>query len=579
MVGRRRHVFLFVMALMMGVMSTAVPAHADSGRPDPRIINGTAIPITDAPWQVGLLSVPYGLAQYCGGSIIDARWIVTAAHCVSDISWLRGPDDVEILAGSASVAVTPRPTTYQVALILTHPEYDASTYTNDIALLKMASPIPVNGTTMAPIVLPTQDPAMWPAKGTRAFISGWGNTSTTEMRYPDELQGAYVDVLGSPTATLCGQYPFDEYLPLQMLCAGTSFDPFTDTCQGDSGGPLAINVAGTWTLAGITSWGEGCAQPGYPGVYTRVTTYASWLTRTTAADWGLVAGAVDSSHGPVDRGRVEFYPRCEDWQNRVPTAAAEFTRTYQVTVPAGSYRVRIVPAEGEHAVLSWHDAASTCAEATVVNVAAGSSLRALRAVPATRVTGSVYNDQNHRIASGTVEFYPTCQDWARGNASAQATLNGDFVVSVPAGPYRIRILNRDTETGMVTSWHSAKPTCETADVIMVPTTVDDFQQRLVALSTAPAPQPTPTPTPTPTAKSDQTVKAPRATAKKNKQVRLAARTMQGQKVTWSTTNAKVCGISKDKVRTKRKGTCTVIANASSTSTLNPLTQRFRIRVK
>lgn len=68
-----------------------------------------------------------------------------------------------------------------------------------------------------------------------------------------------------------------------MLCAGTMADPVKDTCQGDSGGPLAVNNGGQWTLAGITSWGYGCADPDYPGVYTRVTTYTSWIMSQTAA--------------------------------------------------------------------------------------------------------------------------------------------------------------------------------------------------------------------------------------------------------------------------------------------------------
>lgn len=71
----------------------------------------------------------------------------------------------------------------------------------------------------------------------------------------------------------CGSYPDGEYDPLSMLCAGVMADPVKDTCQGDSGGPLAVNNAGEWTLAGITSWGYACADPDYPGVYTRVTTY------------------------------------------------------------------------------------------------------------------------------------------------------------------------------------------------------------------------------------------------------------------------------------------------------------------
>ena len=264
-----------LVSLTLFAVLAATPAHASGGQtdaPSTRIINGDAIPITDAPWQVALLNAAVTndfQAQYCGGAIISATVIVTAAHCFDPGT----PSRVQILTGTADLNNgTPRT---NVAEIRTYPSYDSDTAANDIALLRLATPLNLDGTIRRALALPPTSDS-WPTAGTAALVSGWGNTDPDGSAYPEQLRAAQVNVLTNPADATCGLYGTD-YDPTTMLCAGTTTSPTKDSCQGDSGGPLAVNVAGTWTLAGIVSWGEGCALAGYPGVYTRVTNYVRWI--------------------------------------------------------------------------------------------------------------------------------------------------------------------------------------------------------------------------------------------------------------------------------------------------------------
>ena len=260
--------------LIVASLSGSVAAQSGNDSPDIRIINGQPVSITEVPWQVALVSSSEPddfYAQFCGGSIVSAEWIVTAAHCVPGAA----AADIDVLAGVTTLG---EPGSTRVALqeIISHPQYN--TLENDIALLRLASPLDLDGAEKTPIALPfTQQSASWPASGDSATVSGWGNTSTTSGAFPDVLMAAVVDVLTDPPETQCGSYTTSDYLPSLMLCAA-EMTLGKDSCQGDSGGPLAVDVAGAWTLAGIVSWGFGCADPQYPGVYTRVTSYLDWIS-------------------------------------------------------------------------------------------------------------------------------------------------------------------------------------------------------------------------------------------------------------------------------------------------------------
>lgn len=262
-----------VLVLMSALFLNSMFAEADPVTP--KIINGQPVNVSTVPWQIAMVFADTAddyNAQFCGGSILSENWVVTAAHCVEGTA----AADIEILTGVTTLGEAGS-TRIALQQIISHPDYDDWTLEHDIALLEVSSPIPLNGNTRASIGLPFElSAASWPTAGAASTVSGWGNTSTSSSAFPYDLYAAVVDVLSSPGSSNCGSYTQSEYLPDVMLCAG-ELTLGKDSCQGDSGGPLAVQAAGTWTLAGIVSWGYGCADPDYPGVYTRVTTYLDWI--------------------------------------------------------------------------------------------------------------------------------------------------------------------------------------------------------------------------------------------------------------------------------------------------------------
>ena len=233
----------------------------------PFIVGGTTATIGDAPWQVGLLSTAYNNDfdnQFCGGSLIATDWVVTAAHCVVG----RTTTNTKVLMGKTYLSTTST-NGVSIKAITIHPSYNASNDKNDIALIQLSSPASLSAGSIATIPLATSTPGA----GTSALITGWGRNSRSwnTDTYPDRLYKGTVNLISD--ATCANNYP--SLGASEMLCAGTS-GYLVDTCQGDSGGPLAVNVLGTWTLVGITSFGIGCADYD-PGVYAEVATYKAWV--------------------------------------------------------------------------------------------------------------------------------------------------------------------------------------------------------------------------------------------------------------------------------------------------------------
>jgi hypothetical protein len=162
--------------------------------------------------------------------------------------------------------------------IFVHPAYDAGTQQNDVALMHLAGV----ATGATPIQLFTDTAG--PAAGTAALISGWGTTSSGGV-LSDIVKSADVHVLAAPGGA-CGDYAL-RFDPVTMLCGG-EIAGGVDTCQGDSGGPLVVDPLGTPKLAGVTSWGDGCATLNFPGVYARVSTYVPWIQDHIDALWPSV---------------------------------------------------------------------------------------------------------------------------------------------------------------------------------------------------------------------------------------------------------------------------------------------------
>jgi secreted trypsin-like serine protease len=154
-----------------------------------------------------------------------------------------------------------------------HPQYDPKSSAFDIALLELKA-----AASHAPIPIYSGQNAL---DGQQALILGWGNTQRRGLpNYPTALQEATLPIIANPVcATALAPYGITD----NMLCAGFA-EGGTDSCAGDSGGPLLVNL-GEYQLAGITSWGIGCARPGNYGVYTRVANFGTFIQDSQNRDY------------------------------------------------------------------------------------------------------------------------------------------------------------------------------------------------------------------------------------------------------------------------------------------------------
>lgn len=273
--GSAALVAALLIALLLATAALAQTA------PPPRIVGGQEATPGEWPWQVALVRKGTDLYnnQFCGGTIITADWVVTAAHCVDDVT----PNQVDVVAGvhdlSNPGANFQRRT---LAQIVVHPGWNTANGDNDIALLKLSAPIaerPASGGT-----LPIQHLDLVPGNvgdlaGRDVTVTGWGNRKADPPGgpppdYPSRLHKVTVPV--ADQASCVAAYAHLNPVTDNMLCAG-QLGSGKDACQGDSGGPLAYQNNGTWQLAGVVSWGEGCAHPNYYGVYARVSRYVDWI--------------------------------------------------------------------------------------------------------------------------------------------------------------------------------------------------------------------------------------------------------------------------------------------------------------
>lgn len=233
----------------------------DSLRGDPRIVGGQQAPDDLFPHQVSL-QTRWG-DHYCGGSVIDSEWVLTAAHCVDG----SRANDIKVEAGITFLS--DQGERVDVAEIVVHPGYDAWTQDNDMALLRLASPLSV-----APVaLLDASAEADLAGPGAMATVSGWG-TLRSGGASPDALQ--YVDVPVVDQDDCEAAYGAGAITD-GMICAGYLDVGGADSCQGDSGGPLVVDDGTGWVQAGVVSWGYGCADARYPGVYARVSAYRGFV--------------------------------------------------------------------------------------------------------------------------------------------------------------------------------------------------------------------------------------------------------------------------------------------------------------
>ncbi|XP_072398605.1 trypsin-1-like [Diabrotica undecimpunctata] len=224
-----------------------------------RIVGGNDTTIEKHPW---IVSIQFLRVHFCGGALVDEETVITAAHCFNDVS-----GRITIVAGTADL--TQEGTSIKVQSILIHENYnpDVAPFDYDIAILKLSEKITFSDK-IQPINLPVEDTAV--PEDTPVSTAGWGLTEEGGATTSDILLEINIKIINWQT---CKELLQDESeVTERMICAGY-LKGGVDTCQADSGGPLELNG----TLIGIVSWGRGCGEADYPGVYTHVARFRSWI--------------------------------------------------------------------------------------------------------------------------------------------------------------------------------------------------------------------------------------------------------------------------------------------------------------
>ncbi|XP_076342243.1 trypsin-1-like [Tachypleus tridentatus] len=239
-----------------------------------RIVGGVNAEKGEFPWQISLqLTHPqFGfLGHWCGGVLVDKQWIMTACHCIINplfslphpIYWHVRVGDHHLKRQEGSEK------TYNVSHVFYNHWY--RNYDNDIAMMRLSEPVELNDY-VQPVCLPDKFDQF---EGTDCYATGWGKVDF-DKKGSTILQKVKVEIFDN---SICSKVYSEQFkIPILQwhLCAGTLAGG-KGTCHGDSGGPLQCKKNGKWYLAGVTSFGSGCAKPGFPDVYTRLTHYIDWV--------------------------------------------------------------------------------------------------------------------------------------------------------------------------------------------------------------------------------------------------------------------------------------------------------------
>ncbi|XP_075984579.1 venom protease-like [Anticarsia gemmatalis] len=239
-----------------------------STRQQSRVLGAAQANPRDWPWMASV--TPEGFEQYCGGTLITDRHVLTAAHCTR--RWKA--EELLVRLGEYDFRRTndSRTSNFKVLEVRQHEGFQIANYRNDIAILKLHRPAVFN-TYVWPICLP---PVSLQLTGEPAIVIGWGT---------QQFGGPHSTVLMEVTVPVWDQETcaasFTDSVFDENICAG-GHEGGKDSCQGDSGGPLMYQMpSGRWTIIGVVSWGVRCGEPNHPGIYTRVEHFLPWIVQNT----------------------------------------------------------------------------------------------------------------------------------------------------------------------------------------------------------------------------------------------------------------------------------------------------------
>ncbi|XP_063375763.1 transmembrane protease serine 9 [Cydia amplana] len=236
-----------------------------------RIVGGHSADLNEWPWIVALFN---GGRQFCGGSLIDDRHVLSAAHCVAHMtSWDVARLTARIADHNIHTNTETQHIERKIKRVVRHRGFDMRTLYNDVAILTLDQPVPFTRNSKA-ICLPSGSRAYSGQIGT---VIGWGSLREAGPQ-PSVLQEVSIPIWTNQECRLKYGAAAPGGIVDHMLCAGKAS---MDSCSGDSGGPLMVNEGGRWTQVGVVSWGIGCGKGHYPGVYTRVTAFLPWIQKNS----------------------------------------------------------------------------------------------------------------------------------------------------------------------------------------------------------------------------------------------------------------------------------------------------------
>ncbi|KAG5671024.1 hypothetical protein PVAND_001242 [Polypedilum vanderplanki] len=228
-----------------------------------KIVGGAETQPNEYPWIAGLFKQN---KLYCGAAIISQKYLLTAAHCVSNFE----PREIRAFVGGHNIS---RDYTEKkrIKKIIYHDDFDIFSFDNDIALLELDSPI-LYGPRVSSVCLPSGDETDFTNRLT--VIAGWGRLGE-KSQTSSTLRSVIVPIWSSKECMAAGYGA--TRITENMMCGGYP-EGEKDACQGDSGGPMVSEgPTGSMEVVGIVSWGRGCARKSLPGIYTKITNYLDWI--------------------------------------------------------------------------------------------------------------------------------------------------------------------------------------------------------------------------------------------------------------------------------------------------------------